>query len=111
MVSIRASLLIQLLRLLASKAGGRGLIPGWGTKRPHMPQDQKKKKGIKKVEDYFREIISLPFPNKIFPETIYEEHHKEMELSCNNNIVVGSICSDRLLHIIKIIDPNTIATF
>ena len=72
-------------------------------------QDQKKT-GIKKSEDYFRDI-SLPFPNKIFPEATFEEYLKEMELSCNSSIVVGSICSDRLLHIIKIIDPNTISTF
>ena len=70
----------------------------------------KKKTGIKKSEDYFRDI-SLPFPNKIFPEATFEEYLKEMELSCNSSIVVGSICSDRLLHIIKIIDPNTISTF
>ena len=101
--------MVQLLRLLASKAGGRSLIPGWGTKTPHATRP--KKIGMKKGGDYFREIISLPFPNKIFPETTYKEHHKEMELSCNSNIVIGSICSDRLLHIIKIIDPNTVAMF
>ena len=71
----------------------------------------KKKVGIKKGKDYLREIISLPFPNKIFPEATYEEYLKEMEISCNNNIVARSICSDRLLHITKIIDPKTIATF
>ena len=41
------SLAVQCLRLLASNAGGMGLIPGWGTKI-HMPRGEaKKKKTIK----------------------------------------------------------------
>ena len=34
----------QWLRLPASNAGDTGLIPGWGTKIPHVAQPKKKKK-------------------------------------------------------------------
>ena len=41
---LEMSLLVQWLRLLASTAGGMGLIPGQGTKIPHILQPKKKKK-------------------------------------------------------------------
>ena len=41
------SLVVQWLRLLASNTGGRGSIPGWGTKvRKSWPQKKKKKKKL-----------------------------------------------------------------
>ena len=40
---LEMSLLVQWLRLLASTAGGMGLIPGQGTKIPHILQPKKKK--------------------------------------------------------------------
>ena len=36
-VTVRASLVAQWLGLCASTAQGMGLIPGWGTKIPHVP--------------------------------------------------------------------------
>ena len=43
---LEMSLLVQWLRLLASTAGGMGLIPGQGTKIPHILQQKKKKKKV-----------------------------------------------------------------
>ena len=42
-----ASLVVQWLRLCASKAGGMGSIPGGGTKIPHDAQHDQRKKIIK----------------------------------------------------------------
>ena len=36
--------MVQWLRLCTSTAGGKGLIPGQGTKKSHMPHDITKKK-------------------------------------------------------------------
>ena len=41
---LEMSLLVQWLRLLASTAGGMGLIPGQGTKIPHTVGSKKEKK-------------------------------------------------------------------
>ena len=38
------SLAVQWLALRASSAGGAGLIPGWGTRIPHVARGSKKKK-------------------------------------------------------------------
>ena len=41
------SLVVQWLRLRASTAGGKGSIPGWGTKIPHAVQRSQKIKNNK----------------------------------------------------------------
>ena len=40
------SLVVQWVRLCTPNAGGRGLIPGWGTKIPHAAWSGQKKNAI-----------------------------------------------------------------
>ena len=57
------SLVAQRLRLCASTAGGTSLIPGWGTKFPHVLRH--KTCGIKKKKKQFSKNPNLKKKKKI----------------------------------------------